>query len=166
MQPLDPATEKRRGWLMLTARNDATSLGFTMSCDAGGWQSITRDLERAIGDLVEAREIDTAARGVLPLARHLERRAPSSTAHAEALERAVASLKELHVYDSVAAVVGHDDADKVTLLFFVLATLVERGTSALLDSIHAQQSRLTAFAADIASVAAQLEAVSGYTRRP
>jgi len=162
MQPLDPATNKPRGWLTLKARAAPTSLSVTVGCNGEHWRSITRLLDAAVGRLEEAPDIEAAAHAALPLAAHLEHRAPTSAAHSEAFERAQASLRTLDLYQKVAESVGAEHADKVTLLVLALAGLVRGAQGALLHSIRAQQELLGAYGAEIESVRAQLDALRAY----
>jgi glutathione gamma-glutamylcysteinyltransferase len=162
MRRLDPATNKPRGWLTLTARGVASSLGFTLSCKGEDWPSITRALDSAVRSLAEAPDIQEAVKAVLPIAAYLEHRAPTSAAHAEALKGAQASLRSLDLYLKVAESVRGEDADKVTLLVLALAGLVPGARGALLDSLRAQQGLLGAYSAEIESIRTQLDALRTY----
>lgn len=160
MQSIDPATGRSRGWLVLRARH-ALSLGFSLKCDGGSLEDLAHRVDAAITELGATTDVARLARGVHALLSHVEVRTPTVTAHAEALVRARAALREVPLHAQVAEAVGAEHAEVVTLLLLALVAClppeqqarmaatavlgplpVEPALTAELDNLHAQLDAL------------------------
>jgi glutathione gamma-glutamylcysteinyltransferase len=121
MEPVDAATGRSRGWLIMRRRAHSTALGFSVSCVGASWDGVARRLTEVLADLASASSAATLARAVLPLAAHVEVRRAETAAHREALDAARAALRSTAVYPLVREEVGSEQAELVTGLLFALA---------------------------------------------
>jgi glutathione gamma-glutamylcysteinyltransferase len=121
MRPIDPTSGRARGWLVLRRRARSSALGFSVTCEGGGWQELSRRLNSVVADLSLSASLEAAARAVLPLASHLEVRRAASEAHQDALTSARDALRSSAIYMTIEDEVGREHADSVTVLLFAMA---------------------------------------------
>ena len=169
MVPIDPVTGRSRGWLVLRARSRGISLGYSVKCDDVGWSG----LARVFGELwVKARratDLGALVRAVRPLAARLEARTPEAPAHRDALAQARGALRALPAWSQVAAVVGEQEADRVTLLLLAAAELLppellpQEQRDLLAASLRAGAEQ-GALAGDVTSLREQLAALWAHAR--
>ena len=121
MQPIDPATGRARGWLVVRRRAQSSALGFSVSCVGESWRGLSRCLTAVLAEVGCSSSPAALARAVLPLAPHLEVRTATAAAHQEALAMARVALRGSAVYTQVQDEVGSDHAEAVTILLFAIA---------------------------------------------
>jgi glutathione gamma-glutamylcysteinyltransferase len=164
MQPLDPSTGRARGWMSLRRRSRGIALGFSVRCAGESWQGLAGRLASVVAEIEHAADLEVLARAVVPLTSHLELRAPSADAHKEALASARAALQSLAAYPRIAATVGAENAEAVTVL---LLAITDRLGPAQRAELGASPSVLTddgSLAAELLNLRAQLAALALHAR--
>jgi glutathione gamma-glutamylcysteinyltransferase len=121
MQPVDPTTDRARGWMVLTRRTQGVALGFSLRCDGDSWRGLADRLTAAVAQLESAADLGALARAIAPLTSHLQLRAPTAAAHLQALASARAALHGLGAYAKVVDAIGPERAEAVTVLLLALA---------------------------------------------
>ncbi len=159
MRAIDPTTGKSRGWLTLRARARGVGLGFSIRCEGDSWRGLVDHLARGIADLNAAVDVDSVIRAILPLATHLEVRAPSTAAHHDALDRARSALRSLPVFPRVNELSGPDRAEVVTILLVASETLLGPEQRARVAAIVGGVDDEGPLAAELQNVRAQLTAL-------
>ena len=159
MQPVDPDTGRPRGFLVLRPRARGIALGFSLRCDGESWQGLARRLTSVARDLEAAVDLGSLARAVEPLMSHLELRTPSAPAHRDALASARAALRGVAGYPLIAEAVGPEHGEGVTLLLLAMAELLSPEQRSALGALSGVQSEDPPFAAELASLRAQLTAL-------
>ena len=148
MHPIDPTTGKSRGWIALQRRAQGVSLGFTLSCEGKDLKGFARRLSSVVSELGPAATVEELATALAPIATHLDVRVPNSATHQEAIAAAREAVRNVAVFPRVAAIVGAERAEAVTLLLVAVAP--HRDELALAEPL----------AAEIESLRAQLAAFS------
>lgn len=159
MEPIDSVTGRARGWMTLRARKQGISLGFTVTCDRGGWDGLAGRLESLKGDLKSAPDLGSLARAVAPLVSYLELRTPSAPAHRNALAEARAALATLGVRRHVEEAIGSEHAEAVTLLLIAIGDLLPRARQRDIDLLSPSNPDQAALAVEVGNVRAQLGAM-------
>jgi glutathione gamma-glutamylcysteinyltransferase len=158
MLPIDLATGRPRGWMVLRRRAHGIALGFSLQCAGDSWQVLVRQLRAIVEELRGAADLRAFARAVAPLASHLELRTPTAVAHQQALIAARAALAALPDYPAIVEATGPERAEAVTLLLFAVADLLAPGERVALGTlIDANVDE--ALAIELANVRAQLTAL-------
>ena len=121
MEPIDPATGRARGWLVMRRRARSSALGFSVSCVGENWHGLSRRLMTVIAEMGLSPGPAQLARAMLPLASHLEVRRADTAAHQEALAIARTALRSSAVYPQVHKEIGPEHAEAVTILLFAIA---------------------------------------------
>lgn len=165
MQPLDPATGKARGWMVLRRRSHGIALGFSLRCEGESWRGLTERLRVAVAALDEAAQLPTLARALRPFVVHLELRAPSAPLHQQALGSARAELRELAARHQVAEAVGSEHAEAVTLLLLAAAPLFRTAQRDRLEPLLRSVAVEGALAAELSNVQSQLMALWSHAQR-
>jgi Phytochelatin synthase len=158
MQSVDPSTGLARGWIVMRRRAGAGALGFNVSCVGESWQGLARRLTAVVAELDGAPNMAALALAVLPLAAHLEVRPASEKAHQEGLAAARAAVRESAAYPTVAAAVGPERAEAVTVLLFAISDRLspqQRDELGILDG---------AITHELGNLRAQLAALSAQGR--
>jgi glutathione gamma-glutamylcysteinyltransferase len=135
MEPIDPATDRARGWLVMRRRARSSALGFSVSCIGESWHGLSRCLTAVMTELGRSASPAALARAVRPLASHLEVRRPSTSAHQEALAAAQIALRSSTVYSHVQNEVGPAHAEAVTVLLFAIADRLTPSQRAALGTL-------------------------------
>jgi len=135
MEPVDAATGRARGWLVLRQRAHSSALGFSLRCVGANWHGLARCLTALIADLELSSSPAALARAVLPLVSHLEVRRADTPAHQEALAIARDALRSSAAYPWVLQEVGLEHAEAVTLLLFALADRLTPGQRDVLGTL-------------------------------
>ena len=159
MLPLDPATDKARGWITLERRSQGIALGFSVRCDGESWQGLARRLAAAVAELESADELATLCRAVVPLTAHVELRTPSAPAHQDALAAARSALRSLTAYPQIVAAVGADHAETVAILLLAVADRLTPAQRAALGALGEGAADGPPLAAELGNVRAQLAAI-------
>jgi glutathione gamma-glutamylcysteinyltransferase len=147
MLSLDPATGRRRGWVVLR-RGRAAAAAWTLGRPDGGFRDVLARIEAALaieGDAVAAFARSAGSSGLAFGPRAAA--APEHVALVEVLDR---QLRETAAYAAIAAVTP-DHAEATTALFLVL------GEWLTTRAAEPQRSRLAALA-DLATLPAELAA--------
>ena len=155
----DPRPARPRGWMVLRPRASGVALGFSLRCDGESWQGLARRLTSVARDLEAAVDSGSLARAVEPLMSHLELRTPSAPAHRDALASARAALRGVAGYPLIAEAVGPEHGEGVTLLLLAMAELLSPEQRSALGALSGVQSEDPPFAAELASLRAQLTAL-------
>jgi glutathione gamma-glutamylcysteinyltransferase len=155
MRPIDPATGRARGWLVVRRRARSSALGFSVSCVGENWQGLSRRLNAMVAELKLAEDLPALARAVLPLAAHLEVRRAGTAAHQEALAVARTALRSSAFYPQVEDEVGSEHAETVTIVLFAMA---DRLTPRQRDELGTLNG---AIAEELNNLRAQLAALLG-----
>jgi len=153
MEPVDPATGRARGWLVMRRRPFSSALGFSLSCVGESWHGLSRCLTAVMADLALSSSPAALARAVLPLASHLEVRRADTAAHQEALATARVALRGSAAYTRVREEVGSEHVEAVTLLLFALA---DRLTPSQRDALGTLNGTITE---ELSNLRAQLAAL-------
>lgn len=151
MHPVDPATGKARGWMVLRARSPGVALGFTVSCSGDRWQELGARLATIASLLKAVADVTSAVRIVAPLVSHIELRAPTAAAHRELLACSRAELQRLAAEHHVVDAVGASGSEATTLLLLALGVLPSPSHAALaaeVENVRMQLGALQAHAAD------------------
>jgi glutathione gamma-glutamylcysteinyltransferase len=155
MEPIDPATGRARGWLVVRRRACSSALGFSVSCVGESWQGLSRRLNAVVVEMELAEGLPALARAVRPLAAHLEVRRAGTAAHQEALAMAQAALRSSALYPQVEDEVGSEHAETVTIILFAMA---DRLTPRQRDGLGTLNG---AIAEELNNLRAQLAALLG-----
>jgi glutathione gamma-glutamylcysteinyltransferase len=155
MEPMDPATGRARGWLILRRRARSSALGFSLSCVGESWHGLSRRLTAVTAELAWSAGPAALARAVLPLAPHLEVRRADIATHQEALVNARIALRSSPVYLQVQEEVGSEHAEAVTILLFAIA---ERLTPNQRDQLGVLNGAITE---ELSNLRAQFAALLG-----
>jgi glutathione gamma-glutamylcysteinyltransferase len=164
MQPVDPATGRARGWMVLRPREQGIALGFSVRCEGESWQGLARRLNAVVEELSAATELASLARAIVPLVVHLELRMPSAAAHREALASARAALRELPVHGHVSEAIGTEHAEAVTLLLLAIEDILTPHQRAALGRLASTETRHAALLGELSNVRAQLAALWTHAR--
>jgi len=159
MQTLDPATGRARGWMALRRRDLGVALGFSLSCKGDDLQGLAHRLAAVIDELGPIADLDALARAVAPLASHLVVRAPSSTAHQDALATARSAVRKLAAFPRVIEAVGAEQAEAVTMLLLAIADRLAPARRDELVTLIAEASHDDPLAAELGNLRAQLGAL-------
>ncbi|HSD73769.1 MAG TPA: phytochelatin synthase family protein [Steroidobacteraceae bacterium] len=154
MEPVDPATGRARGWLVMRRRARSSALGFSLSCVGESWRGLSRRLTVVMADLAVSSSPAALARAVLPLVPHLEVRRADTAAHQETLAAARVALRSNAIYSWVREEVGSEHADAVTLLLFALVDRLTPGQRAKLGTLNGTITE------ELTNLRAQLEALT------
>ena len=114
-------------------------------------------VELVVEELGPDARIEELATALLPVATHLSVRMPNSAAHAEAIGAARNAVRRLAVFPRVEQLVGAERAEAVTLLLIAIA---DRLSPARRDELRIEPAHDDALAAELASLRAQLGALS------
>lgn len=159
MHPLDPATGRARGWLVLRPRPHALGLGYRVRCEGEVWQSWAERLAGALDAAPSHGGIRGLAAAALPLSRSIEVSPPTAQDLRHIFDAARATLRATPLYAEVAAEVGDDDAEVVAVLLLAGDTLLDAEQRALIEAAVPGGSLDGPVAAEIASVRAQINAL-------
>lgn len=159
MHPVDAATGKPRGWILLRPRERGVALGFSLQCHGESWRGLADRLAATVAELDAAADVAALARAVAPLFANLEVRVPSAAPHRDALERARAALRQLPLWSHVAGVVGEERAEVVSLLLLAMAERVSPAQRVELEALGGKVAADSALAAELTNLGAQLAAV-------
>ncbi len=159
MHPIDPATGRSRGWIAMRRRSQGVSLGFTLSCEGDDLKAFARRLSSVLADVGATASLEKLSTALLPVAAHVTVRMPDSAAHEEAIAAARASVRNLALHSRVAAVVGAERADAVTLLLIAVSEELAPTTRDPIAALHADAERDQALAAEITNLRDQLAAL-------
>jgi glutathione gamma-glutamylcysteinyltransferase len=165
MQPVDPATGRARGWMVLRPRQQGIALGFSVRCEGESWQGLARRLNAVVGELSSATELASLARGIVPLVMHLELRIPSAVAHREALASARAALRDLPIHRQVSDAIGTEHAEAVTLLLLAIEDILTPDQRAALGRLANTHTTHAALVGELSNVRAQLAALWTHARQ-
>jgi glutathione gamma-glutamylcysteinyltransferase len=165
MQPLDPATGRARGWMILRPREQGIALGFSVRCDGESWQELARRLSAVAGELRAATDLAALARAIVPLITHLELRMPSAPAHREALASARAALQGLPIHGQVSEAIGTGHAETVTLLLLAIEDILTPEQRAALGRLSSPHTTHAALAGELGNVRTQLAALWMHARQ-
>jgi glutathione gamma-glutamylcysteinyltransferase len=163
-RPIDPATGRPRGWMVLRRRAQGIALGFSVRCDGESWQGLAQRLSAIVSELAAATEVASLARAILPLVSHLELRVPSAPAHREALASARASLQELALHRQVTAAIGAEHAEAVTLLLLAIDDVLTPAQRAVLGELTRRQTDDPTLNGEVGNVRAQLGALWSHAK--
>jgi len=162
MQPIDPATGRARGWMVLRRRERGVALGFTLSCEGTDLHGFARRLAEVARERGPAGGLDELARALVPLAGNLSVRSPGSEAHQAALARMRAAVRSLAAFPRVARAIGGEGderAEAVTILLLAIADRLPPAQRDELGALVAEAEHDEPLAADLASLRAQLAAL-------
>ncbi len=160
MQPVDPATGRPRGWMVLRRRARGLALGFTLSCERGtDLQDFARRLAAVARELGPIAGVEELARALAPLASHLALRSPASEAHRTALARMRGVVRGLAAFPRVAAAIGDEHAEAVTILLLAIASRLPPARRDEIVALIAEAERDESLAGELASLRAQIEAL-------
>jgi phytochelatin synthase len=162
MQPIDPATGRARGFMILRPRAQGIALGFSVRCEGESWQGLAKRLGATVAALGSATEVASLSRALIPLACHLELRVPSAAAHREALTDARAALHGLPLHQEVSDAIGSEQAEAVTLLLLTIEDLLPSAQRETLQRLTQEQPGNPALNAELSNVRAQLSALWAY----
>jgi glutathione gamma-glutamylcysteinyltransferase len=165
MHPIDPATGRSRGWIVLRRRERGLALGFTLRCEEAGWQGLADRFASVIASIDERASLDDLARAVLPLVPHLELRMPHETAHREALANTRASLRALPGYPGIVDAVGESPAEAVALLLLALSASLSPSQRTALGEASQTTTEGSWLAEELRNVREQLSALAGLSSR-
>jgi glutathione gamma-glutamylcysteinyltransferase len=157
--PVDPATGRARGWLVLRLRAQGLALGFSVRCDGESWQGLAERLSAAVAELSSATDVTSLAQAVVPLVSHLELRMPSAPAHREAVTSAQTALRDLPLHRQVVEAIGAERAEAVTLLMLAIDDILAPGQRAALKQLTRAETDHAALAGELSNVRAQLTAL-------
>lgn len=157
-QAIDPATGRARGWLVFKPRAQGIALGFSVRCDGESWHGLTERLSAVAAELSLTTDVASLAQAIVPLVSHLELRMPSTPAHREAVENARAALRDLPVHQEVAAAIGAERAEAVTLLMLSIDDILTPPQRSALEQLT-HQTEHPALAAELSNIRAQLAAL-------
>jgi glutathione gamma-glutamylcysteinyltransferase len=160
MHPIDAATGRSRGWLVLRRRERGLALGFTLRCDGDGWQGLADRFTSAVGSLREGSSLEDLARAILPLIDHLELRDPHETAHRDALAATRASLRALRGYPVIVNAIGELRAEGVALLLLALGGSLSPIQRAALGEVAPTTMEDSWLAEELRNLREQLSAVA------
>lgn len=163
MQPVDPSTGAPRGWLLLRARKQGLSLGYSFRSKEDSWHTIASRLRAATEPLAAGATVEDVARAVAPLADLIAMRTPATEAHRAALAEMQQELSALGPYADVARAVGPERAQVVTILLLASIALVPPAVRATLDTSIGKVS--TELDAELGMLRAQVAAVCGMAHR-
>jgi hypothetical protein len=164
MRREDPSTGKPRGWLALRARTRGLAVGFSVKCHGESWRGLVDRLGRAIRDLASSGDIDAAVSAMVPLAEHLEVRAPSATVHRDAVDRARRELRDLPLHARIAKVVGAERAEVVIVLLLASQNLLPPEQRARVGDMIGAVAAESALGVELENVRAQLDALWAHMR--
>lgn len=156
-QPVDPASGRPRGWMLLRSRRAGLALAFAIRCEAHDVRAFAARFARAVHGAATA-TIDQLARELDELATHLTVRDPTSEAHRTALTALRAALRAQPVFERVRAIVGDTRAEGVAMLALAIATAA-RPTGGELDAIVTAAARDPVLGPELDFLRAQLEAL-------
>ncbi len=159
MQPVDPATGRSRGWLVIRARAHGGAVGFSLRCDGAGWQALADRLARVVTELADIVDVAALARAVVPLAGHLTIRAAGTEAHADALASARTGVARLALHAYIVDAVGPTHAEGVALLMLAIADRLPPPWRAALAPLVALTEVDDALAGELTNLRAQMAAV-------
>jgi glutathione gamma-glutamylcysteinyltransferase len=157
MQPVDPASGRPRGWMLLRPRRAGVALAFTIHCDATDVRAFAASFARAVRDAGTS-TIDQLARELDGLATHLTLREPTSDAHRTALTELRAALRAQPVFERVRGIVGDVHAEAVAMLMLAVGTAA-RSTAGELAALVADAARDPTLGPELDFLRAQLEAL-------
>ncbi len=164
MLPVDPATGRARGWMVLRSRPRGIAIGFTVKCEGESWNGLARRLTSVVTELETSTSVAAVARALMPLTAHLEVRTPTASAHEEAMTRARAALQEVSLYRDVTTAVGPDHAEVVTLLLLASVDLLAPERRAHLTALTGTLAKDSPLTAELNNVRAQLAALWEHSR--
>ncbi len=160
MLPLDPATKRSRGWLVLRAgRQSSLSLAYRMSCNDDGLDGLARHLHAAVDALAVATDVAEATRAVEPLVARLEVRTPSTASHRDALGETRAALRALPGHAGASKIVDAERAELVVLLILAALELVPAAARARVEAFTGKIGAGGPLDAEVAVIGAQLTAL-------
>lgn len=159
MKPIDTATGRSRGWLLLRPRARGIALGFSLQCYGDSWRGLADRLAQAVAALDAAADVAALARAVAPLFLHLEVRTPSAPPHRAALDRALAALRALPLWSHVVTAVGSDRADIVVLLLLAMTDRLSPAQRAEVAALTGSLPTDGPLVAELENLSAQLAAV-------
>jgi glutathione gamma-glutamylcysteinyltransferase len=163
--PIDDATGRARGWMVLRRRQQGIALGFCVRCDGESWQGLARRLNAVVGELTAATDIASLSRAIVPLISHVELRMPSAAAHRDALASARAALQALPVHRQVSDAIGAEHAEAVTLLLLSIDHVLTPDQRAALGRLMSTPPAHEALAGELSNVRAQLSALWTHARQ-
>jgi glutathione gamma-glutamylcysteinyltransferase len=174
MQPVDPATGRARGWMLLRRRARGVALGFTLTCVGTDLHGFAEQLAGVARELGPAADIGALSRALAPLTSYLAVRSPGSEAHRAALARTRAAVRNLAVFPqvreaiggeggegaAVAAVAARDErTEAITILLLAIASRLPPAWSEQIGALIAEAEHDEALASELASLRAQLAAL-------
>ena len=157
--PVDPATGRARGWLVLRPRAQGLALGFSVRCDGESWQRLAERLSAAVAELSSATDMTSLAQAIVPLISHLELRMPSAPTHREAVTSAQTALRDLPLHRQIAEAIGAERAEAVTLLTLAIDGILTPVQQAALNQLTRAETDHAALAGELSNVRAQLAAL-------
>ena len=163
MRPIDSATGRSRGWIVLRRRERGLALGFTLRCDGDGWQGVADRFAAAIREVGAGARLDDLARAILPLTAYLEFRDPHEAAHREALASSRASLRALPGYPVIVSAIGESNAEAAAVLLLALGDSLSSSQRAALGEA-APPNAEDWLAEELLNVREQLSALAGLSR--
>ena len=166
MQPIDAATGKARGYMLLHRRPLGIALGFSMHCEGESWQRVMDRLRGALAAAGTTADLRTLGRALAGFASHVELRTPSSEDHRQALALARSELRALAAESGVAEATGAANAEAVMLLLLAAAPLLAPTQRAGLDAQLARIAPDGALGRELDNVRSQLLALWSYADRP
>jgi len=159
MHPVDPATGRARGWMVLRRSVRGVALGYTMSCEGADRHGIARRLVDVARELGPTADVGALARALEPLADHLAVRSPASEAHQAAVGRMQEALRGLAAFPRVVEAVGSEQAEAVTILLLAIASRLEAAQRGEIVELIAEAERVAPIAGELACLQAQLAAL-------
>jgi glutathione gamma-glutamylcysteinyltransferase len=171
MQPIDPATDRARGWMLLRRRARGVALGFTLTCEGTDHHGFAERLAGMARELAPAAGIGELARALAPFTSYLAVRSPGSEAHQAALARTRAAVRSLAVFPQVREALAGQDAtsaagaslderaEAVTILLLAIAGRLPPARSEQIVALIAEAEHDEALAGELANLRAQLAAL-------
>jgi glutathione gamma-glutamylcysteinyltransferase len=163
-QPIDPATGRARGFLVLRRRAQGIALGFSIRCYGESWQGLAERISAVVGDLGSATDMASLAQAIVPLVAHLELRMPSAPAHRAAVTSAQTALRDLPLHRQVAEAIGAERAEAVTLLMLSIEDILTPPQRAALSELTRPTADQPSLAGEVSNIRAQLTALRTHAK--
>lgn len=155
MQPIDPATGRPRGFLLLRPRASGVSLGFNLRCEGEDLKGLARRIASVVSEASPTASIEELARSLVPLTEHLAVRDPDTPSH----QATLLAIRKLAAYPRIREAVGAPQADAVLVFLLTVADRLPPARKDEVTAIVAEAARDAALAGEIGSLQKQLGAL-------
>jgi len=163
MKPIDPATGRPRGALVLRRREGSHGIMLSLACAGSAWPEVARRLREALSRTWPAEtSLAEIAASLVGLTDHCVARQAETPAHAAAIEDVLTALRATEAYRVASSVAQGTAADATAALLLVFARVQRSDEGRLsrdLARIRAEVERIPALAAELERLGAQSEAL-------